>query len=193
MKVTKYLTILTAFVAAILSSACNDDKTYAELLADENRYTNNYLADQVVINQIPADTVFEYGEDAPFYRLDEDGNLYMKVLDPGTEGNMVEDDELIYFRFSRWNLGKYEGNGQFAEGYTPEGNNAALGGNYYFRYNNYSLSSSYNYGEGIQVPLKYLPLDAHVLIIIKSQLGVTSEIAYVIPYLYDLRYFRPKV
>ena len=193
MNITKAILFTLGASAALLSSSCSDDKTYAELLADENRYTNFYLADQKVINEIPADSVFEYGEDAPFYRLNEDGNLYMKVLDPGTEDNMVEDDELIYFRFSRWNLSKYEGNGQFAEGYTPDGNNAALGGNYYFRYNNYSLSSSYNYGEGIQEPLKYLPVDCHVLIIIKSQKGVSSEIAYVIPYLYDLRYFRPKV
>lgn len=179
-------------LAAALSlgaSSCSDSKTYAELLADENHYVNSFLADQRVINSIPADTVFEYGEDAPFYRLDEDGNLYMQVIDPGTPGEKVSYNDLVYFRFTRYNIATYA-DGVFG---SSDGNDAVLGGNLSFRYGNFELNSSYSYGSGIQTPLQFLPIDAQVNIVIKSQYGMPSEMSNVIPYLYSIRYFRPKI
>lgn len=183
-----YTLIILAALGAFLSS-CNDGKTYAELLTDETHYVNNFLADHRVVNDIPADTVFEYGENAPYYRIDEDGNLYMQVIDPGTPGNKAKNDELLYIRFTRYNLTYYSG-GKLPNG---EGNDNVLGGNYYFRYNNYELNSSYSLGSGVQAPLAFLPVDAVVNIVIKSQYGMPSEMSYVVPYLYSIRYFRPKI
>lgn len=174
--------------AAVVSS-CEDSKTYAELLQDENHYVNNFLADQRVINYIPEDHNFETGPDAPYYRLDDDGNLYMQVVSPGTPGDTVAYNDLIYFRFSRFALQGYE-NGTFS---TSSGNDPVLGGNYSFRYGNYENPSSAAYGQGIQMPLMYLPVDAQVNIIIKSQYGFPDELAYVQPYLFSVRYFRPKI
>ena len=45
---------------------------------------------------------------------------------------------------------------------------------------------------GSGAPLYYLPVDAEVNIVIKSQYGVTSETTQVIPYLYHIRYYRQK-
>lgn len=179
--------ILTAVSGATMVS-CEDGKTYAELLTDETHAVNKYLADQRVVNGVPADTVFETGEDAPYYRLDEDGNLYMQVLDAGTPGNRVTDNELIYFRFTRYPISTYD-DGKFA---TAEGNDDVLGGNLSFRYGNYELSSSYNYGTGIQTPLAYLPVDCRVNLVVKSSYGMPSEMSSVVPWLYSLRYYRPK-
>ena len=78
-----FITLAVLSAAAIMSaglSSCNDGKTYAQLLNEENHYVNNFLADQRVIGEVPADTVFETGPDAPYYRLNEDGSLYMQVL-----------------------------------------------------------------------------------------------------------------
>lgn len=189
MKITRTFLTVSVALAAITLPSCDDDKSYAELLTDENHYVNAFLADQRVINEVPADTVFEYGPDAPYYRLDEDGQLYMQVIDPGTPGNRVKDDEQIYFRYTRHNLANYK-DGEFGD---SSGNDDVLNGNFSFRYNNFQISSSYNYGPGIQTPLAYLPVDCVVNIIIKSQYGMPSEMSYVIPFLYNLRYFRPKV
>lgn len=177
-----------ALLAVTLASSCDDGKTYAELLNDESHYVNAFLADQRVINSIPPDTVFETGEDAPYYRIDEDGNLYMQVLDAGTPGDRVENNELIYFRFTRYQMSTYA-DGSFSY---AEGNDDVLGGNLSFRYGNYELTSSYNYGTGIQAPLQYLPVDCRVNLVIKSAYGMPSEMSSVVPWLYSLRYYRPK-
>lgn len=178
----------TLILSSLFLSSCEDTKTYAELLTEENHYVNNFLADQRVVNGVPADTVFETGPDAPYYRLDDDGNFYMQVLDAGTKGNKVESDELIYFRYTRYALASY------TDGKLPAGTgNNISPGSASFRYGNFQLTSSSQWGQGIQLPLSYLPVDCKVNIVIKSQYGFTSETTDVLPYLYYITYQRPKV
>lgn len=187
----KSITITLAVLAAALAiTSCNDTKSYAELLTLENHYVNNFLADQRVDNTIPQDSTFDFkcGVDAPYYRIDEDGNIYMQVVNRGT-GAYAEDNEIIYFRFTRYPLAYYK-DGVLPEG---EGNDSDLSYNStWFRFNNYSLESSYQWGSGIQTPLKYLPVDCEVNIVIKSQFGIYKEMSYVQPYLYSMRYYRPQ-
>ena len=184
------LIALAALAVMTLATACSDDKTYAELLTEENHYVNAFLADQRVINEIPEDTVFQVGPDAPYYRMDSDGQIYMQVLNAGTPGNRVKDDELLFFRYQRYNLSYYK-DGKLSEG---SGNETDLSlGNTSFRYGNYSLQSSAKWGSGVQLPLAYLPVDCEVNIVIKSQYGFYSEMSQVIPFLYHISYLRPKI
>lgn len=177
-----------AFAAAVALSSCSDSKSYAELLTEENHAVNNYLADHRVTNTIPTDTtfVFETGPNAPYYRLDEDGNMYMQVVNPGTPGNYAKADQVIYFRYTRYDLNSYK------DGTLPEGTGNEVDMSYlntWFRYDNFSLQSSYKWGVGVQMPLRYLPIDCEVNIIIKSQYGFYDETAYVLPFLYRIRYY----
>ena len=114
----------------------------------------------------------------------------MQVIDAGTPGNKVKDDELIYFRYTRYNLHYYD-NGEFSYGGGNEDDMSQA--NTSFRFGNYSLQSSTRWGTGIQQPLVYLPVDCQVNLIVKSQYGFTSEMADVQPYLFKLRYYRPKI
>lgn len=187
----KFSHFCTLAVAGVLTAAsftsCDDGKSYADLLTEETHAVNYYLADNKVINEIPADSVFKYGPDAPYYRIDEDSNLYMQVINPGTPGNRVADDELIYFRYTRYNLKYYYESGELVGSGNSNNLNVQATS---FRFGNTMLSSASNYGMGIQEPLKYLGVDCEVNLVVKSQLGPTSDIASVIPYLYNLRYFR---
>ncbi len=178
--------VISMVVVSLVS--CSDRKSYAELLSDENKAVNLYLSNFRVETEIPSDTVFETGPDAPFYQLDDEGNAYMQVIRPGDRETMkVSLDELIYVRFMRYNLSYYYSDGElYAEG---NANNMASG-SVSFRYGNTTLSSSTQYGSGIQMPLIYLGIDCEVNLIVKSQLGFTNEIASVNPYLYTIRYFR---
>lgn len=172
-------------LAAMLPTACDDSQSYADLLTQQDHAVNNFLADHKVIIGIPDDTVFITGPDAPYYRIDEDGTLYMQVLDAGTKGNRVTNDEQIYFRYTRYLLTEYSG-GKLPQG---SGNNISLSPAW-FRYNNYQLQSSYNWGAGIQRPLALLPIDCEVNLVVKSQMGFTQETAEVLPYLFRLSYER---
>lgn len=179
--------LLSLFLTLLLTS-CDDSKSYAELLSDENQAVNRFLVNQRVDNTMPTDTnfVFETGEKAPYYRLDEDGNMYMQVINPGTPGNYAKDDQIIYFRFTRYNLLAYVDD-TLPEG---DGNDQNMNSmNSWFRFNNFSQQSSYQWGAGVQMPLRYLPIDCEVNIVIKSQYGIYDEMTYVIPYLFKLRYF----
>lgn len=186
----KYLLLPAIALVATLLSSCDDDKSYSELLDEESKAINSFLASQRVINEIPADTVFETGEDAPFYKLDEEGNVYMQVVKAGDRvNNRAQTDQIIYFRFARTDLKSYEqGNDD-----TPEGNYADGIDSYYFRYNNYTLSSTTQYGAGIQMPLAFVGIDSEVNIIIKSKYGFDSEISSVIPFLWNVRYYKSKI
>ena len=184
----KIFHIVAAVFALAFLASCEDGKSYAELLNEQDRAVNNFLADQRVINYVPADTVFETGPDAPYYRLDDDGTMYMQLLNPGTKGNKVKTDELIYFRYTRWALAYY------ADGQLPTGvgNNTSLN-SAWFRYQNFQLASSAQWGSGIQYPLSLLPVDCEVNIIIKASYGPTTELSDVRPYLYRLTYQRPLI
>lgn len=191
MKILNKLSALSiAAIASIaLLSSCSDTKSYAERLVDENKAVNLFLSNYRVENSLPEDNNFEVGPDAPYYRLDDEGNIYMQVLRTGDrENNMATDDQLIYFRWTRYNL-LYAYN--YGEEYS-EGNAEDMSMNpTYFRFNNTTNSSSTQWGTGIQMPLNYLGIDCEVNIVIKSQYGVSSEIANVTPYMYNVRYFVP--
>lgn len=195
------LWMLLPITAIAVLAGCQDDKSYAELLDEENRATNFFLVNQKVVGAVPADSVFEVGINAPYYQLDDDGFVFMQVLNPGTPGNMATADQLIYFRFTRYSLKNYtfdssskNTNGYYGTFSSGEGNSDNMNaGNYSFRFKNLSSQTSYQWGEGLQMPLLYLPIDCEVNLVVKSQMGWYDEQSYVIPYFINVRYFKSQI
>lgn len=179
---------LTAATALPLVS-CGDDESYTELLNTESKNVNLFLADHKVIGHIPADTVFETGPDAPYYMIDPDGKLFMQVLDPGS-GPKAKLNQLVYFRFTRYNL-SYYATGEKLPIYDSNENSGYTAT--YFRYGDNQLQSSAEWGTGIQAPLQYLPLNSVVNLVVKAEYGVTTELSYVQPMLMKLRYYPSKL
>ncbi|WP_367617467.1 DUF4827 family protein, partial [uncultured Duncaniella sp.] len=47
------------------------------------------------------------------------------------------------------------------------------------------------YGTGLQIPVKLLGYGCKVNVVIKSQAGPSSDMSYVVPFLYDVSYNKP--
>lgn len=191
LKTTRHIYLLIISAISLLVVSCESGRSYAELLQTENQAVNRFLADQKVVADIPADSVFEVGPDAPYYQIDSEGNVYMQVLAVGS-GDDVKDDQLVYFRFLRYNLNFYSGS---LSALTPEGNeNDLTQAPTSFRYQNFTLPSSSEWGSGLQLPLTFLKkLNCEVNVVVKSQYGWSSEISYVQPYLYHVRYYPSRI
>lgn len=176
--------IASLLFAAVAYTACSDTKSYAELLKEEDDAVEKFLSNYTVINTIPSDGDFQVGSSAPYYKLDDDGYVYMQVLDKGDAG-MATYNEVIYFRYSRLNLLTWATGGD----QTPTGNDSSLASAYSFNFQNTTLSSTTQYGTGIQQPLYYLNKNCRVNLLIKSKAGSSTDLVSVIPYLYEIRYF----
>ena len=189
----KFKFVLLSLVAVVCcTSSCSDNKSYAEQLADERVAVNLFLAGKKVINEIHADSILQTGKDAPYYRIDENGNVYLQVISNTGLDQRPKTDELIYFRYMRFNIVDWCVNGE--DDITLVGNmNDMNNPTTYFLYDNYSVDVSSQYGEGIQLPLKFVGMGSEVNVIIRSQVGISDEIADVQPYHWHIRYYRSKV
>ena len=185
-------TILMCLLAMTLLTACDNDVNYADKLNQERNAVNSYLANHRVEMSIPKDSVFEVGENAPFYRVDVDGNVYMQVLNVGDRKNdRAKVGEPIYFRYSRYNLATWYADGTWS---VYSGNETTMDAqSCSFNYSDYTLPSSSQWGYGLQYPLLFLGVECEVNLIIKSQYGFTNEISYVTPFFYHVRYFHSQI
>ena len=180
-------------------SSCSESQSYSELLNEGQEAVNWFLAQKKVELELPKDSIsFITGEDAPFYKLDEDGYVYMQVISKGNLDDRVESGDLVYFRFNRLNI-KYLYEGQSPEwmGNTDNLVSDPMGSdknpNYTrFVYENQYLSSTTKWGTGIQMPLKYLGYDCEVNLVLRSYYGFAADITLCMPYLINIRYFRPE-
>ena len=184
---------LLLVVLVTLFAACNNDQSYADRLNEERNAVNSYLANHRVVMSVPKDSVFEVGPDAPFYRIDVDGNIYMQVLKAGDRVNdRAKTGEPIYFRYSRYNLANWYAYGTLVP--TEDGNeNSMSASSCSFNFSDYTLPSSSQWGYGLQYPLLFLGVECEVNLIVKSQYGFTSEISYVTPFLFHVRYFHSQI
>ena len=189
--VLEYKLSIFSFLLLITSGllSCSKTESYSELLREEEKAVNWYLSSHKVENSIPADSVsFITGPDAPFYRLDDDGYVYMQIVTKGDE-DKVETGSVVYFRFMMDNL-KYLYEGLESQ---PTGNSDYLQyGPASFVYENNYLTSSTQWGTGIQMPLKFVGYNSEVNLVLRSYYGFMENQAYCIPYLINLRYFKPE-
>ena len=183
---------LLGLMAVLMLAACNNDQSYADRLNDERNAVNAFLADHRVVMSIPEDSVFEVGENAPYYRIDADGNVYMQVLNAGDrQHDRARTGEPIYFRYSRYSLLNWYADGTWT--ITSGNENTMDAVSCSFNYGDYSLPSSSQWGYGLQYPLLFLGVECEVNLVIKSQYGFTGEISYVTPFFYHVRYYHSMI
>lgn len=173
----------------LLTAGCHKSESYAELLTKEEHAVNWYLSGESVEVNVPADSIFQEGEDAPFYRMDEEGNVYMQVINSGDLDDRPQPGDRVYFRYSRMNLRNlYEAGIEMWIGNASNLNPAT--GNTSFIFGNQTLPSTTQYGTGIQLPLNYVGYNSRVRLVLKSQAGFAGEQSQCLPYVVDVRYFK---
>ena len=184
--------MLLGLVALTMLTACNDDTSYADRLNNERNAVNAYLANHRVVMSVPEDSVFEVGENAPFYRLDTDGNVYMQVLNAGDRKNdKAKTSQPIYFRYSRYNLSVWYSDGNWTVYSGNENSMDAVACS--FNFADYTLPSSSQWGYGLQYPLMFLGAECEVNLVIKSQFGFSNEISLVTPFFHHVRYYHSQI
>lgn len=191
MKIFKILPIAIAAFLAVAITSCDDTRSYSDLLKDEQKVSNWFLAQHRVCDEIPADSVFETGPDAPYYKLDPDGYVYMQVIKVG-DGEIPTEGDQVYFTYSRYNIQTMYSNGTLDVAAEESNQDDFLSsiGQSYFIFGNYYVSSSASYGQGIQMPVSYLGYNSEVNILLKSYYGFSTESSTCIPYKVNTRYFK---
>ncbi|MDE7346167.1 MAG: DUF4827 domain-containing protein [Muribaculaceae bacterium] len=183
-----------ALMMVLFLASCNKTESYSDLLKKEQKASNWFLAQQKVCNEISADSVFLTGPDAPYYKMDDDGYVYMQVVKADNPGNrnIPSYGDQVYFTYTRWNIETMYNNNSFDIAPTDgnQNNFINLVGDTYFIYGNYSVNSSLKYGSGMQIPLSYLGYNSEVNILLKSYYGFLEDNTTCIPYKVNVRYFK---
>lgn len=176
-------------------TSCDKTESYSDLLRDEEKAVNWFLAQQRVEVEAPAKAEdFETGKSAPFYRMNEDGTVYMQVINIGDMNDRPEKGDKVYFRFERRNI-KSMWLGLESK---PQGNLDDLDTkSTYLFYGNTTYPNSTQFGTGMQVPLDYFGYYSEVNLVVKSYAGFTgnnfsSEQTNCIPFIINVKYYRPE-
>lgn len=187
----RMLCTAAALVMADSLTSCDDTESYSDLLRDESEACNWYLAQHRVETSIPENGDFEVGEDAPFYRMDQDGYLYMQVINKGDMNDRPEKGDRILFRFSRRNLKTmYEDGEAVVEG-NMDNMASAIGPSYFF-YGNTTYPNTTQFGTGIQTPMDYLGYYSEVNLVLKSYVGFSTDQSQCLPYIINIKYYKPE-
>lgn len=188
MRIKKLIFHISAVVLLLSATGCEKTKSYSEMLKDEEQACNWYLAQNKIVVDIPKDSVFQTGQNAPFYKMNSEGTLYMKVITAGDRNKIPENGDRVYFSFMRQNIQSLM-NGYIDED-VWEGNaeNMAYGSTS-FLLGETILTSSTKYGNGIQIPVTYLGYYSEVMLVVKSLEGFTDDQTNCTPYVYKVRYF----
>lgn len=158
--------------------------TSDDLRNRENHSIKKYISQFRVIDAVPDVKDIQTGSDAPYYKLDADGKIYMQVLQKGN-GSVPEYGDEIYFRFDRYNLIYFLENGHLGD---PSGNISDISSSP----TSFILNDEDSpWGSAIQIPLLMgLTLGSEVNLVIASDLGFTNEISNITPFLYKVMYLR---
>lgn len=195
---------LTLFFLSLLAltisfQACDNTKTYAEMLDEEKDAINDFIKERNI--KVISQSQF-YAQDS-ITNLDENefvqlaSGVYMQIVDKGSDNiaDTVRNNDEILVRFMEYDIIRKD---------TALSNLTAVETVDAFRYTITSSSiaglflqgymmtyySSTAVPAGWLVPLEYVRNKAHVKLIVPSKMGTQNAIQYVYPYYYDIRKYQ---
>lgn len=187
-RLLKLNTIVASLLMTLVAPAligCSDSESYSNLLRAEEKATNWYLADKTIELTIPEDNNFIVGEDAPYYKMDDDGYLYMQVVNVGDPDNRAQKNDQVYFRYRRMNIKTLYTSGSASWSGNIDDMEMSTSS---FWYENYVLTESTTYGTAIQTPLKYFGYGCEVNLVMRSYYGFSADQSTCAPYALNVKY-----
>ena len=195
---------LTLFFLSLLAlslgfQACDDSKTYAEMLEEEKDGINDFIKKEKI--KVISQSQF-YAQDSMTNVKENEyvqlaSGVYMQIVDKGSENeaDTVKSNDEILVRFVEYSILDKD---------TTLSNLSAVETVDAFRYTVTSSSIAGTFLQGYMmtyysspavpagwlVPLTYVRDMAHVRLIIPSKMGHQTAMQYVYPYYYDIRKFQ---
>ena len=200
---------LTLFFLSLLAlslgfQACDNSKTYAEMLEEEKDGINDFIKDRNI--KVISQSEF-YGQDSTTKCKDRGdvvdeyvqltSGVYMQIVDKGSENkaDTVKSNDQVLVRFMEYSILDKD---------TTLSNLAAAETVDEFRYTVTSSSIAGTFLQGYMmtyysspavpagwlVPLSYVRDMAHVRLIVPSKMGHQTAMQYVYPYYYDIRKYQ---
>ncbi len=194
-------TILSFFaflLCGVAFQACDNTKTYAEMLDDEKKAIKEYISDNNI-------TVISQSE---FYKNDSTTNLanneyvqlasgvYMQIVDKGSSNpaDTVKNNDLVLVRFKEYGIMSNDslsnlGLSDVVDAFKYTVTTSSIAGIFTQGYM-YRTYSSTAVPAGWLVALTYVRDKAHVKLIVPSKMGHSTAQQRVYPYAYDIRKFQ---
>lgn len=201
-KLTLFFLSLLAF--GLSFQACDDGKTYAEMLDEEKDGINDFIKknDFKIISQSEfyaqdSTTKSKEREDGVDEFVQLASGVYMQIVDKGSENaaDTVKNNDEVLVRFMEYsildkdttlsNLNAVETVDAFRYAVTP----SSIAGTFLQGYM-MTYYSSPTVPAGWLVPLTYVRDMAHVKLIVPSKMGHQTAMQYVYPYFYDIRKYQ---
>lgn len=190
------LFFLSLLACSLAFQACDNTKTYAEMLEEEKDAIKAFIRDSsiTVISQTEFyrnDSITELANNE-FVQLAS--GVYMQIVDKGSDNlaDTVKPNDQILVRFTEFSL---------IDNYVTLSNEELPQVVDAFNYKVTSSSIAGIFTEGLMgsiygtsvpagwlVPLAYVRDRAHVRLIVPSKMGHSSAMQQVYPYYYDLKY-----
>lgn len=193
------LLFLSLLAFSFAFQACDDSKTYAEMLEEEDDAIAAFIRDNDI--QVISQTEFFNNDSTTDVSKNEyvqlSSGVYMQIVDKGSDNlaDTVKNNDLILVRFMEYsildkdtslsNLNAVETVDEFK--YTVTSSSIAgifMKGGFMYSYYGSSVPA------GWLVPLPYVRDMAHVKLIVPSKMGHSTAMQYVYPYFYDIKKYQ---
>ncbi|WP_018668455.1 DUF4827 domain-containing protein [Bacteroides gallinarum] len=195
---------LTLFFLSLLAltlgfQACDDSKTYAEMLEDEKDGINDFIRKEGI--KVISQSEF-YAQDSTT-NVDENefvqlaSGVYMQIVDKGSENeaDTVKSNDEILVRFMEYSILDKDTTlsnidaAETVDAFRYTVTSSSIAGTFLQGYM-MTLYSSPTVPAGWLVPLTYVRDRAHVRLIVSSKMGHQTAMQYVYPYYYDIRKYQ---
>lgn len=192
------LLFLSLLAFSFAFQACDDSKTYAEMLEEEDDAIAAFIRDNDI--QVISQTEFFNNDSTTDVSKNEyvqlSSGVYMQIVDKGSDNlaDTVKNNDLILVRFMEYsildkdtslsNLNSVETVDEFK--YTITSSSIAAIFTQGYMYSVYGPSVP----AGWLVPLPYVRDMAHIKLIVPSKMGHSTAMQYVYPYFYDIKKYQ---